>query len=250
MRFPLANSPALISIIVPVYNEAQNVSKVFDSLCRAWEGRDDEWEMILVDDNSPDGTSSVARKIAQEDSRLRVIRRIGRRGLTSAVIEGILSSSSHFVAVMDGDGQHDETILPRMLDALVDGTDLVVGTRYAKGGDASGLSGKYREWLSKLGTKVAQKVSGKKCSDPMSGFFAVKRDLIEEILPSMRTKGFKILFEFLAKSSDTLSIREVPFVFKDRLAGESKLSFGVIQEAIIQTFVLLFNRVKRHRNKL
>ncbi|KMQ85151.1 coproporphyrinogen iii oxidase, partial [Lasius niger] len=165
---------ALISIVVPAYNEAQNVAKVFDSLCRAWEGREGEWEMILVDDNSPDGTSRIAKKIAQDDSRLRVIRRIGRRGLTSAVIEGILSSSSHFVAVMDGDGQHDETILPRMLDALVDGTDLVVGTRYAKGGDAGGLSGKYREWLSKFGTKVAQKVSGKKCSDPMSGFFAVK----------------------------------------------------------------------------
>ncbi|QCE35413.1 polyprenol monophosphomannose synthase [Acetobacteraceae bacterium] len=239
------NSPALLSIVVPAYNEAGNVERVFQSLCRAWEGREGEWEMILVDDNSPDGTSRIARTIAQEDIRLRVIRRIGRRGLTSAVMEGILSSSAHFVAVMDGDGQHDETLLPRMLDMLVDGADLVVGTRYAQGGAADGLSGKYREWLSKLGTKVAQKISGKSCSDPMSGFFAVRRELIEELIPTMRTKGFKILFEFLAKSPSNLTIRELPFVFKDRLAGESKLSFAVIQEAIIQSLVLLVNRARK-----
>lgn len=243
----MTNAPALISIIVPVYNEAQNVKRVFDSLCRAWEGRDGEWEMILVDDNSPDGTARIARTIAQDDARLRVIRRIGRRGLTSAVMEGILSSSSHFIAVMDGDGQHDETLLPRMLDTLVDGADLVVGTRYAAGGKADGLSGKYREWLSKFGTHVAQKISGKNCSDPMSGFFAVKRELIEAILPSMRTKGFKILFEFLAKSSNDLHIVEYPFVFKDRLAGESKLSFGVVREAIIQSFVLWKERKRKHK---
>ena len=164
-----------LTVVVPCYNERPNVAPLVAKLDAALGGI--AWEVVFVDDNSPDGTAAEVRRIAQTDPRIRCIRRIGRRGLASAVIEGALSSSAHFVAVMDGDLQHDETRLPDMLTALQSGHyDLAVGSRHVEGGDDAGLSGRWRHLLSNGGIRLAQAFLPIRLSDPMSGFFMLPAD--------------------------------------------------------------------------
>src|ERR1700761_7154955 len=160
-----------LSVLVPCYNERANVAPMVARLERALAGID--WEVVFIDDDSPDGTAAEARRLGAADPRVRCIRRIGRRGLASAVIEGALSSSATFVAVIDGDLQHDETILPAMVERLRSGAaDVTVGSRRVAGGDDSGLAGGFRHRLSDLGGWLAQVVLPQPLSDPMSGFFA------------------------------------------------------------------------------
>ncbi|HTW26902.1 MAG TPA: glycosyltransferase, partial [Acetobacteraceae bacterium] len=158
--------PAALTVVVPCYNERLNVAPLVERLHRALTGL--AWEVVFVDDNSPDGTAEAVRGLARTDPRVRCLRRIGRRGLASAVIEGALSSSADCVAVMDGDLQHDETLLPAMMRALRDGHDLAVGSRHVTGGDTAGLAGAWRERLSSLGTRVARLLLPVALSDPMS----------------------------------------------------------------------------------
>ncbi len=154
---PSARSARTLTVVVPCYNERPNVAPLIAKLDAALLGI--AWEVIFVDDNSPDGTAAEVRRIAQTDPRVRCIRRIGRRGLASAVIEGALSSSAQFVAVIDGDLQHDETRLPDMLAALRGGRyDLAVGSRHVEGGDNAGLAGRWRHLLSDGGIRLAQTV--------------------------------------------------------------------------------------------
>jgi dolichol-phosphate mannosyltransferase len=159
-----------VSIIVPCYNESANVRPLVEMLRKVLDGR--RWEVIFVDDNSPDGTSDVVRALAQEDSRVRGLCRIGRRGLSSAVIEGALSSSAQVVAVMDGDLQHDESRLPALIDAVAGGgCDLAVGSRHVEGGSNQGLANAWRHALSDGGIWLAQRFMPVRLTDPMSGFF-------------------------------------------------------------------------------
>lgn len=223
----LISLPAELSIVIPCYNEALNVVPLVHALDGALSGLC-RWEAIFVDDNSPDGTADQAREIARQDPRVRVIRRVGRRGLSSAVIEGFLSSSAPFVAVMDGDLQHDEAALGPMLDFLRSGGDMAVASRHVEGGDSSGLAGKWRHFLSETGIRASQFVMHHKLADPMSGFFAIRRPLFEQILPRLSGTGFKILLDLVMSAPRELKIIEVPAVFRSRVAGESKLDAIVL----------------------
>ncbi|MGP9811698.1 glycosyltransferase [Rhodopseudomonas sp. NSM] len=215
-------SPALqLSVVVPTFNERDNVELLFHKLEAALAGV--AWEVIFVDDNSPDGTWNVVRALALREPRVRCIRRIGRRGLSGACIEGILAASAPFAAVMDADLQHDETQLAKMLGLLESGSaDLVVGSRYVAGGSADSFD-RQRAGFSALATALARKVLKVEIADPMSGFFMIRRDRFEELAPQLSTQGFKILLDVVATGQGRLRTVEVPFSFGSRLHGESKL---------------------------
>ncbi len=215
--------PSTLTVVVPCYNERRNVATMVSRLDSALAGIG--WEVVFVDDDSPDGTADAVRAIATVDARVRCIRRIGRRGLASAVIEGILSCSSPFVAVIDGDLQHDETRLPAMLSALQDGgADVVVASRFAAGGDAAGLAGAWRLRLSNVAISAAHIMLRTRLTDPMSGYFMVSRPLFEALAPRLTGQGFKILLDLLLSSPRPLRVQEIGSTFRPRTEGESKLS--------------------------
>lgn len=217
--------PAALSVVVPTFKEKDNVALVVQKLDLVLSGI--AWEVIFVDDDSPDGTSGEVKALAREDSRVRCLKRIGRRGLAGACIEGILSSSAPFVAVMDCDLQHDESILPRMFALLEEGgVDLVVGSRYAAGGN-SALS-KRRDAISRSATSLARQLTGVSLSDPMSGFFMIRRACFDPLAPSLATDGFKILLDIVLTARGSLRIHEEPYRFGTRQHGESKLDARVI----------------------
>jgi len=210
-----------LSVVVPTFNERDNVVALFRKLEATLQGI--AWEVIFVDDNSPDGTSHVVRELARQDNRVRCIRRIGRRGLSGACIEGILASSAPYAAVMDADLQHDETQLPRMLALLQGGeAELVVGSRYIEGGSAASFD-RQRAGASAFATEIAKRVLGVRIADPMSGFFMIRRDRFEALAPQLSTQGFKILLDVVATARGELKTIEIPYSFGARLHGESKL---------------------------
>ena len=220
--------PLTVTVVVPCYNERANVAPMVAALNTALSGI--EWEVVFVDDDSPDGTSAAARELARTDARVRCIRRVGRRGLSSAVIEGALSSSADYVAVIDGDMQHDETRLPLMMQAVQGGADMAVGSRHVEGGDSTGLSSPLRVKLSETGIRVAQAVTHTSISDPMSGFFLLRRDLFEALAARLTGQGFKILLDLILASPRVLKIAEIPYKFRPRTAGESKLDVLVLAQ--------------------
>ena len=216
-----APAPTELTVVVPCYNERANVAPMVARLDAALAGI--AWEAVFVDDNSPDGTADMVRSIARIDPRIRCLRRLGRRGLASAVIEGAMASSADYVAVIDGDLQHDETQLPVLLQALQAGADLAVGSRHMEGGDSAGLSGRWRHRVSRGGIRVAQAVMPVRLSDPMSGYFMLRRELFERLAPRLTGEGFKILLDLVLSSPGPIRVQEVPVRFHPRVAGESKL---------------------------
>ena len=226
---PAAPGAPTLSVVVPCYNERPNVAPMIARLDTALAGI--AWEAIYVDDDSPDGTAAEVRRIAQTDPRVRCIRRIGRRGLASAVIEGALASSAGFVAVIDGDLQHDETRLPVMLRALQGGVyDLAVASRHVAGGDNTGLANRWRHALSGGGIRLAQMFLPNPLSDPMSGFFMLPRPLFEELAHHLTGQGFKILLDLVLSAPAPLRVIEVPAQFRARVEGESKLDVLVLTQ--------------------
>jgi dolichol-phosphate mannosyltransferase len=212
--------PPELSIVVPTYKERGNVAELVRRLDAALAGI--AWEAVYVDDNSPDGTAKAVKAIAASDPRIRCLRRVGRRGLAGACIEGMLSSSAPFVAVIDADLQHDEKVLPLMLEKLRGGgADLVAGTRYVAGGSAASFS-QTRGLLSRLATRLTRLLVGVPLSDPMSGFFMMRRDRFDEMAPRLSPQGFKILLDIAGNGR--LRIAEQPYVFGTRFAGESKFN--------------------------
>ena len=210
-----------LSVVVPTFNERDNVSTLLRRLEAALAGV--AWEVIFVDDNSPDRTWQVVRDLARQDCRVRCIRRIGRRGLSGACIEGILASSAPCAAVIDADLQHDETQLPKMLELLQAGAaELVVGSRYVEGGSADSFN-RQRAGASALATGVAKRLLRVEIADPMSGFFMIRRDRFEQLAPQLSTQGFKILLDIIATARGGLRTMEIPYTFGARLHGESKL---------------------------
>ena len=210
-----------ISVVVPTFNERDNVTKLYQKLVATFGAV--PWEVVFVDDNSPDRTWEVVRELSRKDARVRCVRRIGRRGLSGACIEGILASSAPFAAVMDADLQHDETQLPKMLALLQSGeAELVIGSRYIEGGSADSFD-KQRAGISAFATEIAKRTLGVKVSDPMSGFFAIRRDRFEKLAPELSTQGFKILLDIIATAQGNLRTVEIPYRFGSRLHGESKL---------------------------
>jgi dolichol-phosphate mannosyltransferase len=220
--------PIELSVIVPTFNERGNVAPLVARLAATLKGV--AWEAVFVDDDSPDGTAQQVQTIAARDPRVRCLRRVNRRGLAGACIEGILGSSAPYVAVMDADLQHDETLLPRMLDSLRSGrSDLVVATRFGAGGSTESLS-RTRERGSRLARRLAWMLGGVRLSDPMSGFFAMRRDRFEPLAASLSPDGFKILLDIVMRARGTLRVAEEPYAFGSRVYGESKLDARVVLE--------------------
>ncbi len=226
-----------LSIVVPTYKESANVPKLVALLDAALAGI--AWEVVFVDDDSPDGTWRVAKELALTDPRVRCLRRVGRRGLAGACIEGMLSSSAPTVAVMDADLQHDERILPQMFAAIRDGAELVVGSRYVAGGSSGEGFSSIRQWGSETATSMAKRFLRIDLSDPMSGFFMIRRDKVEAIADSLSREGFKILLDIVASTPHHLKTVEVPFTFRERQEGESKLDTLVTAEYL----GLLFSKI-------
>lgn len=217
---PVRRAP-LLTVVIPTFNESANVPIIIERVAAALAEAD--WEIIFVDDDSPDSTSTVAKGLGELDGRVRCIRRVGRRGLAGACIEGALSSQARYVAVMDADLQHDERLLPRMLKLLCrNQADLVIASRYMAGGATTGLSSS-RKSISRVATRWAQKLMGITVHDPMSGFFMARRDLLDGIAPELSNEGFKLLFDILVASRRAQpKIVELPYAFLPRLHGASK----------------------------
>jgi len=216
-----------LSIVVPKFNEASNI----DELLRRVDATlgNTRWELIFVDDDSPDGTAYSVREIAGQDTRVRCLQRVGRRGLATACIEGMLATSAPVVAVMDADLQHDETILPAMLAEIGNGADVVIGTRYAQGG-STGDWHDSRKSMSELATRVSRLILKQPVSDPMSGFFMLRREVFDGSVRGLSGIGFKILLDILVSAPRGLKVTEVAYQFRNRSSGESKLDSTVIWE--------------------
>jgi len=216
-------------VVAPTFNERENVARLVAKLDAALAG--ERWEVIFVDDDSPDGTAELVKEIAGRDARVHCIRRVGRRGLAGAVVEGALASAAPFVAVIDADMQHDETLLPRMLDILRAGdVDLVVGSRYLEAaGLDKGLS-PARKLGSRAATALGRKALKTEVSDPVSGFFMIRRACVDRVADRLEPAGFKILFDLIASQDEPLRVRELPYAFQAREAGESKLDGRVALE--------------------
>ena len=216
-----------LTIVSPTFNEAENVPLLIKALQTALDGKV-RWELVFVDDDSPDNTAEIVKSLAQRLDNIRCIHRIGRRGLSSACIEGALSSAAPYVAVIDADLQHDETKLLEMLKIIKqEQVDVVVGSRYVSGGGFGEWS-KGRVRISQIATWMASLATGVKLSDPMSGFFMIRREVFNRLTPKLSAMGFKILLDLFASSSRGLSFREVPFEFRTRQHGESKLDSQAI----------------------
>ncbi len=221
------NAPDL-TVVVPTFNERENIPLLCERLSNVLAGI--AWEAIFVDDDSPDGTADAVRAIARRDVRVRCLQRVGRRGLSSACIEGILASSAPYVAVMDADLQHDETLLPRMYASLREETyDLVVGSRYVAGGGVGDWDAG-RQRASAAATWLSRSITKTEIADPMSGFFMLRRAVFDDALRRLSAQGFKILLDLLASASSPPRIKELPFEFRQRQHGESKLDALVMWE--------------------
>jgi dolichol-phosphate mannosyltransferase len=214
-----------LSIVLPTYKEKDNVAELIRRLDSALAGI--EWEAIFVDDNSPDGTAEAAKRIAATDLRVRCLKRVGRRGLAGACIEGMLSSSAPFVAVMDADLQHDERVLTAMLETLRAGkADLVAASRHIEGGSAASLD-KSRGTISRFATVLTRNVLSVPLSDPMSGFFMMRRERFDAVAPKLSPVGFKILLDIVATAGPSLRVAEQSYVFGKREQGESKFNVQI-----------------------
>ena len=226
-----ARRPIELAVIVPTFNEAENIEELHGRLLKVLEGA--RWEMIVVDDDSTDGTPDKALAIADQGYDVRVIRRIGRRGLSTAVIEGMMATPARYLAVIDADLQHDETVLMPMLERLRQGdVDLAVGSRYVEGGGVGEWNSR-RARMSNFATMVAQKVVGAKLTDPMSGFFMIRRDALERTVRQLSGEGYKILLDLFASARPKLKFAEFPYTFRPRLHGESKLDAAVLWEYLV-----------------
>jgi dolichol-phosphate mannosyltransferase len=219
-----------LTVVVPTFNEAANVEPLLLKLESALQGV--EWQAIFVDDDSPDGTAEAVKAIAARDVRVACLRRVGRRGLAGAVIEGALASAAPFVAVIDGDLQHDEGLLPAMLTILRGGqTDLVVGSRYLEpeARVVNGLDGR-RAWGSRFANWLGQRALSVQLTDPVSGFFMARREIIDQVAPKLTASGFKVLFDIIASQPAPLRCVELGYEFRPRAAGHSKLDNGVVAQ--------------------
>lgn len=214
-----------LAVVVPTFKERDNIIPLLDLLSAALQGI--EYEVIFVDDDSPDGTADLVREISLHNPLVRIIHRVNRRGLSSACVEGMLASAAPYVCVMDADNQHDERILPAMFRKLkTEGLDVVVGSRNVAGGSMGDFP-RSRVYLSMLGRRFSTRICRCDISDPMSGFFLLTRSFLMEVVHRVSGIGFKILVDLLASSRRPVRMAEVPYQFRTRERGESKLDILV-----------------------
>jgi dolichol-phosphate mannosyltransferase len=227
----------VLAVILPTLNERDNLASLLERLDAALRGV--AWEAIVVDDDSPDGTADAARALSLGDPRLRVIQRVGRRGLASAAIEGIMATAAAYVAVMDADHQHDPALLPAMLAAVSEGrADIAVASRFVPGASTAAWGEPAREKHSVLANRLARALTGTELSDPMSGFFLASAERLRRLAPRLSGIGFKILLDVLSTSPERLRVAEFPLAFAARAAGTSKLDRVIVFEYL----VLLYER--------
>ena len=223
--------PPELCIVVPVLNEAGNIARLVDRLDAVLDGI--AWEVMFVDDDSTDGTRAAVAAIGARDKRVRLLHRIGRRGLASAFIEGAQASLAPTIAAMDGDLQHDEAVLPRMFAVLRDeGYELAIGSRYVGGGGVGDWD-RRRAGMSNFATRLSRIVLRAPVTDPMSGFFMIRRDTFERAVRNLSAMGFKILLDILASLPTPPRLVELPYEFRNRTAGESKLDAGVLRDFVM-----------------
>jgi dolichol-phosphate mannosyltransferase len=228
---PVACRAPELAVVVPTYNEADNVAEIVRRVSAALRGID--WELIFVDDDSPDETWRLARDLARGDRRVRVLQRIGRRGLSSACIEGMLSTAAPYIGVIDGDLQHDETLLPAMLAALKgEALDVVVGSRYTAGGGVGDWDAR-RQSMSRLAGAIGRRLIKADLKDPMSGFFMLRSDLLHSCVRGLSGIGYKILLDIFASCPRPPRFKEIPYEFRQRSAGASKLDKAVLWEYLL-----------------
>jgi dolichol-phosphate mannosyltransferase len=220
-----------LTVVVPTFNERDNVEALLARLDAALRGI--EWEVVYVDDDSPDGTADAVRGLAQHDPRIRCLHRIGRRGLSTAVIEGMLASSAPYLAVIDGDLQHDEQLLPVMLAAIkAEDLDVVVGSRHTAGGGIGDWD-RRRAAVSNVAARLSRLIIAADLADPMSGFFMLSRPAFERAVRRLSGQGFKILLDLFASTPTPYRFKEIPYVFGQRQHGESKLDSFVVWEYLM-----------------
>lgn len=215
-----------LSVVVPTLNEAENIAPLIDAISAALAGR--SHEIIVVDDNSSDGTGRIVADLSKSKPSVKLVSRTEKNGLSAAVLDGFRQAQGRFVAVMDADFSHDPALLPRLLEEAEKGPEIVVGSRRVKGGGADHWP-LYRRFLSAFATKLSVCWLGVPLSDPMSGFFVVSRERVEKMLPELNPRGYKILLEIVVRGV-MKDIREIPFIFKDRRQGHSKLSTRVMSQ--------------------
>jgi dolichol-phosphate mannosyltransferase len=231
-----------LAVVLPTYNEHANVGSMVSRQDEALAGI--AWEAIFVDDNSPDGTADEARAISRRDSRVRVIQRIGRRGLASAAIEGMLATAAPVVAVMDADHQHDPKLLPAMLEAVeTGGYDVAVASRFAEGASTEAWGRPDRVKASGVANALARRLTGVELSDPMSGYFLLRAETFRADAHRLSGVGFKILLDILATVDTPLRVKEFPMYFAARAAGESKLDRTVIFEFLVGLYDRWLGRI-------
>ncbi|WP_226018622.1 glycosyltransferase family 2 protein [Novosphingobium sp. FKTRR1] len=231
-----------LAVILPTFNERKNIALMVERLDAALAGL--RWEAIFVDDNSPDGTADEARRIARDDPRIRVIERIGRRGLASAAIEGMCASAAPVVAVMDADGQHDETLLPQMYAAVTSGEyDVAYASRFAEGASTEAWGRPDRVKASGFANAIARRVTGVDLTDPMSGFFMLRAETLRADAHRLSGVGFKILLDILATVDRPLRVKEFPLNFAARMEGESKLDRTVVFEFLVGLYDKWLGRI-------
>ena len=235
-------APLELAIILPTLNERGNLGPLVERIDTAL--GQTVWEVLIVDDNSADGTADEARALALIDPRVRIIQRIGRRGLASAAIEGFCATAAPYAAVMDADHQHDPALLPKMLAAVRHGeADVAVASRFAEGASTTDWAEPGREKLSGAANTLARKLTGVDLTDPMSGYFMLSADLARSLVPRLSGIGFKILLDILATSDRTLSVKEFPLNFAARLEGESKLDSAVAFDFLAGIYDKTFGKV-------
>jgi len=218
------------TIVSRTYNEAENLPHLIHDVSTELSGIDHE--LLIVDDDSPDRTWAVGQELANDNPRIRVLRRTTNRGLSRAVIEGFLSSSSDYVGVIDADLQHDPAILPQMIAALDAGAEIAVGSRHVNGG-GTGTWSRARRFQSWVATKLARTFLGVELTDPMSGYFILPRADFNRIHKDLDSNGFKILLEIIARLAPS-KVEEIPYTFRTRVAGKSKLSSKVVLQYLGQ----------------
>lgn len=233
LRVPCArlrDAPMLapsLTIVVPTFNERANITPLLKKLRAALAGL--SWRVIFVDDDSQDGTGRLVRKYAVRNPKIQCLQRIGRRGLAGAVIEGVMASPDRYVAVIDADLQHDERLIPAMLACIeAEAADVVIASRFLTPGAPVGGLSPLRLIGSRIATLLGRRVLKAKISDPMSGFFLIRRDLVEAVAPRLSSAGFKVLFDIIASSPRPLRILEMPYKFGDRADGASKMDRRVV----------------------
>jgi dolichol-phosphate mannosyltransferase len=217
--------PLTLALIIPTLNESGNIVRVLDQVRAVLNPAGIHYEIVVVDDSSSDGTGDLAAAEALKDSRIRLVVRKGERGLSGAVLDGWHSTAADVLGVMDADLQHPPELLPQLFQAIVDGRDLAIGSRYTAGGEL-GTWNPLRKLISVAAVRVTWPIQhrGARACDPMSGYFMVRRASIDGI--EFQRSGFKLLLEVLVRGR-IRSVKEIPFVFGSRYRGASKANFKV-----------------------